>query len=44
MVTGDRLTVIRVNDIGLFIDTAAEMEGVEQMLGTTKWGEPSYVT
>lgn len=28
----------------LIIETASEMEGVEQLLETTKWGEPSYVT
>ena len=28
----------------LIIDTAEETEGVHQLLETTKWGEPSYVT
>ena len=28
----------------LIIDTAKETEGVHQLLETTKWGEPSYVT
>lgn len=28
----------------LIIDTANETEGVEKLLETTKWGEPSYVT
>ena len=27
----------------LIIDTAAEMEEVDQLVETTKWGEPSYV-
>ena len=28
----------------LIIDTASEIEGVDQLVETTKWGEPSYVT
>jgi len=28
----------------LIIETAEETEGVEQLVETTKWGEPSYVT
>lgn len=28
----------------LIIDTANKTEGVEKLLETTKWGEPSYVT
>jgi len=28
----------------LIIDTAKETEGVDQLLETTKWGEPSYLT
>lgn len=28
----------------LIIDTAKETEGVEKLLETTKWNEPSYVT
>lgn len=28
----------------LIVDTAEETEGVDELLETTKWGEPSYVT